>query len=259
VPFDAILVNIVEDAQARFWSLVDVEFCVVGLGSPCVSLVTPGLLNPTWRSRVGWCSFGIRVGPEPSQDWKRVEIFSGFTSFEIAETTGCPDVFEISICEEFDHHVVLSFAFDSNAVHASLSAFVSGFQPIDLRLDSLSCLGINFGFLVPREVVVVSSELPLFWSISAEIWFWEGQESSRVFVILLGWFWCCWTRSGSNWRSGLWSDLLSWCTVLNYSSTLVSACLTTDAKVVLSRRLLVCELLSTLSVHKSALRSSSRV
>lgn len=46
VPGDAVVVNIVEDAEARFCSAIDVEFSVIGLTLFLVASLGPGIVAP---------------------------------------------------------------------------------------------------------------------------------------------------------------------------------------------------------------------
>lgn len=91
VPLDAVLVDIVEDAQARFFGLVNFEFGVVWLRSLEVASGAPRLVAPTGGSLVGFGQFDAGAGPEPSvdQDWLQVLAIA---ALEIAEATTRPDV-----------------------------------------------------------------------------------------------------------------------------------------------------------------------
>lgn len=91
VPFDAVLVDVIEHAQARFLGLVDFEFSVVGLRSLKMASSAPWLITPTGGSFVGLGQFDAGTRPEPSVDQDGLQIFT-ITAFEVAQTSARPNV-----------------------------------------------------------------------------------------------------------------------------------------------------------------------
>ena len=83
VPLDAVLVDIVENAQARFFGLVNFKFGVVRLSSFEMTSCAPRLISPTGWCLVGFGQFDAGTGPEPSVDQYRLQVFT-IASFEIA-------------------------------------------------------------------------------------------------------------------------------------------------------------------------------
>lgn len=101
VPFDSVLVDVVQDAHASLNAAVDVELCVVRLWNrdPVVELglvssFRPGLVGPAWRRGVGGRHFDSGSGPEPTVDVDRLKVVP-VTAFEVAEPTGSPDVGQV--------------------------------------------------------------------------------------------------------------------------------------------------------------------
>lgn len=99
VPGDAIVVNVVEDGQAGFGGLVDVEFSVVGLRDFLVSCLGPGVEAPLGRNFVGGRHLGAVRRPEPAKDRLGHEVGSVLAALEVAEATRCPDVWHV-VCKE---------------------------------------------------------------------------------------------------------------------------------------------------------------
>ena len=91
VPFNAVLVDVVEDAETGLSRLVDLEFGVVRLRSFEVTSGTPRLVAPSFRVGVGGGQFHARTGPEPSVDGQRLQIIA-VASLEVAQTAAGPDV-----------------------------------------------------------------------------------------------------------------------------------------------------------------------
>jgi len=167
VPLDAVLVQVIEDSQARLGGLVDVELGVVGLRSACVSLVTPWLVRPAWWGGVGGRHLGVGVGPEPSEDTDGLQVSTFLTGREVTEAAGGPDVAEVTLADEVEDHVVLGAGLDTDGVHAPLTALVTCLEPV-----YLPALEVGM-FLVPGEEVPVVAELPLLGSCLAGLYFWE--------------------------------------------------------------------------------------
>lgn len=96
VPFDAVTVDVVEDPHAGLRCLVDIELRVVGLRSPGVTLVAPGLVPPAGGNAVGVGHLGVGVGPEPSLDVEGLEILALGAAREVTEATGRPDIGDVA-------------------------------------------------------------------------------------------------------------------------------------------------------------------
>lgn len=96
VPFDTILVDVVEDAHARFGGAVDVELGVIGLRTAGVALVAPGLVAPVGRRPVGGGHLGVGVGPEPAKDANGLQILALVATLEVTQASRCPDVAEVT-------------------------------------------------------------------------------------------------------------------------------------------------------------------
>lgn len=96
VPFDSILVDVVEDAHARLGGHVDVELGVVGLRAAGVALVAPGLVSPVGWGLVGGGHLGVGVGPEPAEDVEGLQVFALVAALEVTQAAGCPDVAEVT-------------------------------------------------------------------------------------------------------------------------------------------------------------------
>lgn len=95
VPRDAVVVDVVEDRQARLAGLVDVELRVVGLALFLVAGGGPRVVVPAVGGLVGWRHLFAVRGPEPSVDALGLEILAVFAALEVAQSSGCPDVWDI--------------------------------------------------------------------------------------------------------------------------------------------------------------------
>lgn len=91
VPFNAVLVDIVENTETRLGRLVDLEFGVVRLRSLKVPSGAPRLVGPSFRAGVGRSQLDARTGPKPSVDGQRLQILA-VASLEVAQATAGPDV-----------------------------------------------------------------------------------------------------------------------------------------------------------------------
>lgn len=97
VPRDAVVVDVVEDGQARFARLVDVEFGVVGLTQLLVSGGGPRVVVPAVGCLVGGRHLFTIRRPEPTVEALRFEILAVLAALEVAQPSGRPDVWDI-IC-----------------------------------------------------------------------------------------------------------------------------------------------------------------
>ena len=61
VPFDSIIVNIVQSTKTRFRCFVDAEFSIVRLRFLEVSSLAPWLVTPVRRSGIGGSNLCVRV------------------------------------------------------------------------------------------------------------------------------------------------------------------------------------------------------
>lgn len=68
MPFDTILVNVVQNPKARFFGLVDFEFSIVGLCPLEVASSAPWLVTPTSRCFISFGQLDTRARPEPAVD-----------------------------------------------------------------------------------------------------------------------------------------------------------------------------------------------
>ena len=99
VPFDSVLVDVVEDTKARFFRLVDLEFSVVRLRPFKVASSAPWLVTPTSWGLVRLGQLDARAGPEPTVDQNRLQVFT-IATLEVAQTSTRPDVREF-LCLRF--------------------------------------------------------------------------------------------------------------------------------------------------------------
>jgi len=139
VPFDAIVVEVVQNGQARFSLVI---FTVVGLRA----LVTSGV-RPVSKSALvsGW-DLGLGSGPEPSVDEEWLQIGT-VASIEIAFTSTGPDVLDSVAGHLLLDEFVLLQGLETDGVHAVTSADVAGVEPVDFQFGG--------GFVQPAEEVVV--------------------------------------------------------------------------------------------------------
>lgn len=139
-----------------------------------MALVAPGLVAPVGRRLVGGSHLGVGVGPEPSEDLNGLQVLSLVAALEVAQTSRCPDVAEVTAADEFEDHVVLLSSLHADGVHAAQAALVTGLQPVDLPALQVGMV------LVPGEEVPVVSELPLLGSGSAEFGVRKGEKPSST-------------------------------------------------------------------------------
>lgn len=95
VPSYAVVVNVIENRKARLGCAVYVELGVVRLSYFLVSGLRPWVVGPAVRRLVGRCHLLTVCRPEPSVESFRLEVPSILATFEVAETTGRPDVWHI--------------------------------------------------------------------------------------------------------------------------------------------------------------------
>jgi len=173
VPFDAILVDVVEDTHARLAGLVNIELCVVGLGASGVSLAAPWLGSPSRRGGVGVGHLGVGTRPEPTLHLDGLQVLALVTPSEVAQTTRRPDVVEATVSNKVDDHGILFLALHTDCVHTPPAALVTSLQPI--HLAALAILLEVGAILVPREEIVMVAKLPILRTGATQLWFREGQ------------------------------------------------------------------------------------
>lgn len=185
VPFDSVLVDVVEDSHASFNRFIDLEFGVVGLGNVAalelslVAGVGPGLVGPARGRGVGGGHLDAGSGPEPSIDDGGLEVFT-VTPLEVAETAAGPDVGKVLFLDESSDEHIFGWGFERDEVHAVLAANVSALQPIDLVvLVGIDPSGVKVSVTVVSEVD---------WSICAFLYIGKCEKSSGC--ILRCDLWC---------------------------------------------------------------------
>lgn len=100
VPFDPVLVDVVEDAHAGLDAAVDVELGVVRLGHQLVAELAlvargrPGLVAPAGGRRVGGGHLDAGSGPEPPVDRGRLQVVP-LAALEVAQASAGPDVGDV--------------------------------------------------------------------------------------------------------------------------------------------------------------------
>lgn len=151
MPCDAVIVDVVEDRQARLGRLVDVELGVVWLRDLLMSGLRPRVVSPSDWVAVGWLDLLAVGGPEPSVEvlWK--QVFAAFATcfgrekvyhlfereekarltVEIAQATRGPDVWNVVLLDQLEDEVVLFLGLDGDGVHAVLAANVTSLEPVD--------------------------------------------------------------------------------------------------------------------------------
>lgn len=127
VPFDTVIVEVVEDRQAGFIITLS-SFSVVGLGlaETAGGTPVPGI------SLCGRSDFNSGAGPEPSVDvwWLKI---STFASGEVTFTTGCPDVLDTTSSYPLLDKFVFLGRLEGNGVHAVPAADVSCVKPVNFK------------------------------------------------------------------------------------------------------------------------------
>jgi len=175
VPFDTVLVQVVQDSKAGLRGLVDVELGIVGLWCLGVAGLRPGHEGPARGLFVGGRDLLVRGGPEPAVEVDGVEVSPGRAAVKVTQASRGPDVCDVAVFNEFLHHLVFGGGFHGNSVHAACTAVVTRFQPVHLLAGSLGLdIAVTAGLeadlpclVVPGEVVPLSRELPLLVSVTA--------------------------------------------------------------------------------------------
>lgn len=140
VPFYAIVVEVVQDGQARLTFII---FAVVGLWATISTSVGP-ISQSTLVSR--W-DFSLGAGPEPSVDNGWLQI-SAVASVEIAFAAASPDVLDAIASQLLLDEFVLLESLEADGVHAVATADVTGVEPVDFQRGG--------GRMQPAEEVIVS-------------------------------------------------------------------------------------------------------
>lgn len=140
VPFDSVVVEVVQDGQARLSLII---FAIVGLRAAITTSVRP----VTKSTLVGGGDLGLRTGPEPSVDNDRLQI-SAVASVEVAFAAAGPDVLDSIASHLLLNEFVFLQSLHGDGIHAVATADVTGIEPVDFQV-----LG---GSVQPAEEVVVS-------------------------------------------------------------------------------------------------------
>ena len=84
-----------------FHGSIDFKLSIIGLGNfdPVIELglvsgIGPGLVGPAWRGTIGGGHLDPGPGPKPPVNVDGLEVIP-VTAFEIAQTSGSPDVSQI--------------------------------------------------------------------------------------------------------------------------------------------------------------------
>lgn len=140
VPFDSVVVEVVQDGQARLSLVI---FTVVGLRAAITTSVRP----VTKSALVGGGDLGFRTGPEPSVDNDGLQI-STVASVEVAFATAGPDVLDSIASHLLLNEFVFLQSLHGDGIHAVTTANVTGIEPVDFQVLGRS--------VQPAEEVVVS-------------------------------------------------------------------------------------------------------
>lgn len=135
VPYDAVLVDVVKDAQAGFGRLVDLKLGVVRLSPFEVAGRAPWLVRPASWLLVSAGQLDSGTGPEPAVDDERLEICAVIAALEVAETAAGPDVRQLLY--GIDHNKTINFilaSLDARHLIAHLRGVLEG--PCRSRLPS---------------------------------------------------------------------------------------------------------------------------
>ena len=141
VPFDTIVVEVVQDGQASFIVTL-CDFTVVRLSTSESSGVRPVSIGTV----VGGSNTSTRARPEPSVDQVGLEI-STVAAGKVALSAGSPDVTNTSTGNSLLDKVILSWSLNGDGVHTMSSADVTGIQPVDFQVSG--------GTMFPGEEIVV--------------------------------------------------------------------------------------------------------
>jgi len=86
VPFDAVVVDVLEHREAALPTVIDGLLRVVRLGPLVVASPRPGASRPARVVRVGRKNLGVSSGPEPAVDVDRFEIFARLARVEVTQS-----------------------------------------------------------------------------------------------------------------------------------------------------------------------------
>lgn len=130
MPCDAIVVHVIQNGQARFAGLVDVEFGIIGLWDFFVSCLRPRVVAPTLWNAVGRLDLLAGRWPKPTEQILWLQIGTSFASLEVAQTTGRPDVWHIVGLNQTEDQIVFLLGLECDQVHAVFTAQIAGVQPV---------------------------------------------------------------------------------------------------------------------------------
>lgn len=125
--FNTIVVDIMQDTQARLVFSVDRKLRIIGLSSIEKACVRPWIEAPTRWIFIRGRDFLIVVHPKPAVDvaWLRISA----APVRRALMSRCPNVIDAVLFEEVLHHLKLLLCVDRNCVHAVTSADLSRLSP----------------------------------------------------------------------------------------------------------------------------------
>lgn len=129
VPLDAVLVEVVEDADAGFVATALPLLSVVGLGL----LDAPGMGPEAVAALGGARDADTCRGPVPAILNGRLQV-SSVTAGEVAFPSTCPDIVNIVLGDETVDPLGLGLAVDGHAVHTESPAIVPGPLPVHLEV-----------------------------------------------------------------------------------------------------------------------------
>jgi len=131
VPYNTVVVEVVEDGHAGLVVTVLGELAVIGLTLPRTTGGGP-VTSPSLGG-VGGGDTGLAAGPEPSVHHHGLEV-GPFAAIEVALAAGSPDVLNVALLHCLVHKAGLIGGLQTHQVLAMLPADVPGIEPIPLVL-----------------------------------------------------------------------------------------------------------------------------
>jgi len=129
MPYNTVIVEVVEDGNAGLISASLAEFTVVGLGCSATTTARPST-SPSLGGVGGWDSCrGTR--PEPSVDNGRLKIGT-VTAIKVALATRGPDVLDIAFLDLAVDELGLILGLETHQILTMLSADVPCIKPVPL-------------------------------------------------------------------------------------------------------------------------------
>lgn len=137
VPFDAIVVEVVENGDAGLVGAGLGELAVVGL--PLAGAAGVGPVADPAEGAVGGGDTGGRAGPEPAVDERGLQV-GPVAAVKVALAAGGPDVLDLAGGHGLVHELCLSLALETHQVLAMLPAGGKGFGSFPAHGDGISKL-----------------------------------------------------------------------------------------------------------------------